>query len=82
MESYISLVDGQQLDVKNESGVSRDVWQLFRAVTHIRRHCDSTLTPNSHAGDANIPAFNNFTFAKRELKRSALFVCYIVCQSS
>lgn len=72
------LFHTQHLEVEEEFRVGRNLrWCPFTAIGKIGRNGQSSLAPNSHTHYANIPAFDDFTSAKFEAKRFALFVRFI-----
>lgn len=69
-----SLLDLQQLHIKDEGAVRRDAVQLLRAVGQRGRDGQATLAANGHAGNANVPAGDDLALADAEGERGALLV--------
>jgi len=72
-----ALFNAQQLDVKDQSAVSRNTREGFAAICKACWDGESAFTSNLHACNSNIPAFDNLTSTKLESERLALLVGYV-----
>lgn len=68
------LLDLKQLDVEEQLRVGWDAGQALLAICKLRRDSKTALATNSHAGDANIPALDHFTFSEFEAERLSFLV--------
>lgn len=71
-----TLFNFQQLDVENKCGIGGNTRQGLLSVCKAGGNSDTALTTGSHAGDTNIPAFDDFSFAELECEGLAFLVCY------
>ena len=66
----------QKLDLEDQRRIGGNVGHGFAAVGKMRGNGDAAFTTDAHAGDANVPAFDDFAFAQLEAKRLAFLICW------
>ena len=65
------LVDGLELDVKDERAVGRNVADALVAVAHVWRNGDGALAAHFHVLEADVPALDDLAGAQTESERLA-----------
>lgn len=61
-----SLLDLQQLDVKDEGRIGRDSWHTSAAIGVLRWNSQASLSTDLHTSNTDVPALDDFASAELE----------------
>lgn len=75
MDSSRPSINLQQFDIELQGRVCWDPGLSFAAVRHLGGNVDASLAADRHAGDADVPTFDDLATAKGEFERCAFLVC-------